>query len=223
MDEPTSEPALSNVSWCDAIGIVRKLHRHKKLEQFMGDWRDGVRKFTIEPPELIEVAAGLIDAYSIAEVWPLNLPSAPTAEQIEDPTDWIDECVAEARSQQEKAKQQRSYDKLVSRELVRGGYAAPPLAPDERKGTPVYRQKLKQPLDKMLERLKETIAEHEAERGEFDPKWLDPHQKHFIKGGVTNKHVIMMASAIEGPAQRPFEDNWAIVKARLSQPEEQPA
>lgn len=203
------------VDWGVATEILRILHRRKELDQFLDNWRNGVCVFTMEPPEAIDVIAKLIKGYDEAKVRPLRWP-APSDEQIKDADEWVGECVAEARAEQERAEWQRSVQKVLDRELVRAGDEPAPS-----KINPVYLQRSKFSLEQLAERLTNTMARHQAEHGEFRHEWLDHKSKRYINnndGGISNKQIQIMANLIEGcQQQRRFDDNWKIVTNWLAQ------
>jgi hypothetical protein len=222
-DTDTGPPCLD---WGVATETLRRLRHQKKLnpQSFLEDWVGGHCTFTMEPPELILAIMKLIVAFDEAGVQPLTWPSPPTDEQLTDLDEWVGECVAEARIEQDRAERQRDVQKAMNRVLVKAGLKP---APDGSKINPVHLQKSKFTLDELTERLKWTIAWHRAEyasRGvhfEFRREWLDPRSKRYIKvrdGGISNKQIIIMANLIEDrQEQRPFDRNWEIVTNWLRQ------
>ena len=204
------------VDWGVATEILRILHRQKKLDAFLEDWRNGTCAFTMEPPEAIDVIAKLIARYDEAEVRPLKWPAAPSDEQMKDADEWVGECVAEARDEQAAAKRQRGVRNVMNHVLVRAGDEPAPS-----KINPVYLQRSKFSLEQLAERLTNTMARHQAEHGEFRHEWLDHKSKRYINnndGGISNKQIQIMANLIEGrQQQRRFDDNWSIVTNWLAQ------
>jgi hypothetical protein len=208
------------IDWGVASETLRSLRRRKELDQFLEDWRGGRCKFTMEPPELIEVIAKLIKGFDEAGVLVRSLkwPSPPSDEQLKDPDEYVGECVAEARFEQEAAKRQRGFQNVMNHALVRAGQEP---ASDGLNINPVHLQNPRYSLEELAERLTATIARHEAERGGFIREYLDPKATYYIPvkdGGIANKQVSMMVNMITGHRKhRRFDLNWRIVTDWLFQ------
>jgi hypothetical protein len=208
-EAPTQGPSC--VTWEKVLEIVRKLRRYKKMDSFLEDWRNGKRKFTIEPEELIDVAERLIVAFEAAGVRPSKWPSAPTGEQLRDLDEWIAACVANVETKRS------GYESIVDRAL---GIEQAPTG----QINPVYLQKLSISREKFFGQLRALIARHREENdGVFHREWLDHKSKKYIKvkdGGISNKQITIMACEIAGQKPRLFEDSFKIVLAELAKLDE---
>jgi hypothetical protein len=161
-------------------------------------------------PQLMHAAINLRVAATAAGLGKFTWPPAPSEDELNNSA-WVERCVTRARAASEAAAENRRRNARLTRQLRAVGIGT------TGKGVPVWQQKSKLSLDELADQFVATVAEHESVHGKFEREWLDPNNSHFIDGGMTNKQVIILASMIAGPAERPFEECFNIAMEYMRQ------
>jgi hypothetical protein len=210
-DSETNAGAETNADpreaqWRGCCRLAFNLHRRpNELAQLQAKLQNGYRIPYVDDLQLMPAALELVSNMAAAGVKRWDWLPPPSADDLADPAAWVARRLAERRAEQDEAERDR---RLRQKEARAFGQSP---AGGNGTGKPVYAQRLKRPLAEAGDSLERVMAQHQAEHGEFDPRWLDPHSPRFITG-ITNKEVIMMASEISGVrSRRPFEENVKIV------------
>jgi hypothetical protein len=178
-------------------------HRPDELAQYQAKLQNGYRVPYVDDLQLMPAALELVSNMAAAGVKRWDWLPPPSSDDLADLAAWVTRRLTERRTKQDEAERDR---RLRQKEARAFGQS-----PAGGNGIPVYAQRLKRPLAEAGDSLERVMAQHQAEHGEFDPRWLDPNSPRFIDG-VTNKEIIMMASEISGRRERrSFEENWTIV------------